>query len=98
MCCGMKKKSSGKKTAITIIAVLAAVIGAAVAVYAFLRKKAEAIGRQLDYDGSIYYEDDDDDEEDGLCTTPDCCCCQPEDAFAASEEEEENNDTPAEQN
>lgn len=96
MCCGMKKKSSGKKTAITIIAVLAAVIGAAVAVYAFLRKKAEAIGRQLDYDGSIYYEDDD--EEDGLCTTPDCCCCQPEDAFAASEEEEENNDTPAEQN
>lgn len=57
------KKNGGKKSVVTILAILAAIVGAAVAVYTFLKKKANDIGKQLDYDGSIYYEDEDMDDE-----------------------------------
>lgn len=60
------KTNSKKKSVVTILAILAAVVGAAVAVYTYLKKKAGDIGKQLDYDGNVYYEDDDDVEEDGL--------------------------------
>ena len=56
----MKNK---KKSVITLIAVLTAIIGAAVAVGAFLKRKARDIGDKLDYDGSLYYEDDDFEDE-----------------------------------
>ena len=52
-------KKSARKSILTIAAIVAAVVGAAVAVGVFLKKKATTIGEQLDYDGSIYYEDDD---------------------------------------
>lgn len=55
----MKNK---KKSVITLIAVLTAIIGAAVAVGAFLKRKARDISDKLDYDGSLYYEDDDFDD------------------------------------
>ena len=46
-------KKSARKSILTIAAIVAAVVGAAVAVGVFLKKKAKTIGEQLDYDGSI---------------------------------------------
>lgn len=57
-------KKNKKRSVIAMIAVLAAVVGAAVALGAFLKKKAAKLGEQLDYDGSLYYEDDDYADED----------------------------------
>ena len=51
----MKKK----KSIVAIVAVLTAVIGALVAIGAYLKRKARDLGDTLDYDGSIYFEDDD---------------------------------------
>ena len=56
----MKKK---KRSWITVIAVFTAIIGAAVAVGTFLKKKAKTIGEQLDYEDSLYYDDEDDYED-----------------------------------
>ena len=57
----MKNK---KKSVITIVAILTAVVGVAVAVGAFLKRKAKDLGEKLDYDGSLYYEDDEDELDD----------------------------------
>lgn len=54
----MKEKKG--KVIVTTIAVITAIVGAAVAVAVYLKKKAEAIGEKLDFDGNIYFEDDDD--------------------------------------
>ena len=66
----MKDGKNKKKCFVWFFALLAAIVGAAVAVGAYLKKKAEKIGENLDYDGDIYFEDDDyydddDSDEDG---------------------------------
>lgn len=48
-----------RKGWIAAAAVLAAVVGAVVAVAAFFKRKAKVIGDQLDYDASVYYDDED---------------------------------------
>ena len=75
----MKKK---RKVWIAVAAALAAIVGAAVAVAALFKKKAKAIGDQLDYDASVYYDD-----EDGLAESEEAV--QTEESEAVSEEEEE---------
>lgn len=50
----MKKKHSWIK----IVAVLAAVAGAAVAIFAFLKKKGKKIKEELDFDEEMYFDDD----------------------------------------
>lgn len=75
----MKKK---RKVWIAVAAALAAIVGAAVAVAAFFKKKAKAIGDQLDYDASVYYDD-----EDGLAESEETV--QTEESEAVSEEKEE---------
>lgn len=47
-----------KKTWIAVLAVITAIIGALVAVGAFLKRKAKALGDQLDYDGDLYLEEE----------------------------------------
>lgn len=74
----MKKK---RKVWIAVAAALAAIVGAAVAVAAFFKKKAKAIGDQLDYDTSVYYDD-----EDGLAESEETV--QTEENEAVSEEKE----------
>ena len=74
----MKKK---RKVWIAVAAALAAIVGAAVAVAAFFKKKAKAIGDQLDYDASVYYDD-----EDGLAESEETV--QTEENEAISEEKE----------
>ncbi|MCI5923969.1 MAG: hypothetical protein SOR38_07435 [Oscillospiraceae bacterium] len=74
----MKKK---RKVWIAVAAALAAIVGAAVAVAAFFKKKAKAIGDQLDYDASVYYDD-----EDGLAESEETV--QTEENEAVSEEKE----------
>ena len=66
------EKKCGRKSLLAIVAILAAVVGAAVAIGVFLKKKAKSIGDQLDYDGSLYYEDDDyfDEEPDSASEEP----------------------------
>ena len=62
--------------------VWAAIVGGqAVAVAAFFKKKAKAIGDQLDYDASVYYDD-----EDGLAESEETV--QTEENEAVSEEKE----------
>ena len=56
----MKKK---KRSWITVIAVFTAIVGAVVAVGAFLKKKAKTLGEQLDYEDGLYYDDEDDYED-----------------------------------
>jgi hypothetical protein len=51
----MKKKTSWVK----ILAVLTAVIGAAVAVAGYLKKKSKKLSDELDFDNSMYFDDDD---------------------------------------
>lgn len=51
----MKNK---KKVWITVTAVVAAVIGAVVAVAAFMKKKADAISEKLDYNEADLYDDE----------------------------------------
>ena len=46
------------KKAVSVAAVIAAVVGAVVAVAAYMKKKADAIGEQLDYDSEELYEDE----------------------------------------
>ena len=75
----MKKK---RKVWIAVAAVLAAIVGAAVAIAAFFKKKAKAIGDQLDYDASVYYDD-----EAGLAEPEEAV--QTEESETASEEKEE---------
>ena len=74
----MKKK---RKVWIAVAAALAAIVGAAVAVAAFFKKKAKAIGDQPDYDASVYYDD-----EDGLAESEETV--QTEENEAVSEEKE----------
>lgn len=61
----MSKKGK-KRSMIATLAVFTAVVGAGVAIGAFLKKRAKTIGEQLDYDGSLYYEDDDYLDEDDV--------------------------------
>ena len=53
-----------KKTWIAVLAVFTAVIGAVVAVGAFLKRKAKSLGDQLDYDGDLYLEEEEPESED----------------------------------
>lgn len=50
---------NNKKTVITFVAVITAIIGVAVAVGAYLKRKAQDISEKLDFDGDLYYEDED---------------------------------------
>lgn len=59
-----------KKKVITLVAVLTAIIGAAVAIGAFLKRNAKVIGEKLDYDGNLYYEDDTLDDYDAVPEDP----------------------------
>lgn len=60
-----------KKSWVAVLAIFTAIVGAAVAVAMFLKKKTKKFGEEMDYDGSIYYEDDDyldeDEYEDSAC-------------------------------
>lgn len=47
-----------RKKMITLVAVITAIIGAAVAVGTFLKRNAKSLSEKLDYDGRLYYEDD----------------------------------------
>lgn len=61
----MKKKN--KKWIIAILAIVTAIVGATVAIGAYLKKKAEVIGETLDYDADFYDDEDefyDDDMKD----------------------------------
>ncbi|MEG0691787.1 MAG: hypothetical protein RR444_01770 [Oscillospiraceae bacterium] len=73
-----------KKAIITIVAVLTAIIGVAVAVGAYLKRKAEDISEKLDYDGDLYYEDDDYYDDD--ITAPE----KANDSFDEIEEDDES--------
>lgn len=53
------KQKSNKKWVIALIAILTAIVGVAVAVGAYLKKKAAVIGENLDFDADFYDEDDD---------------------------------------
>ncbi|MFZ2537627.1 MAG: hypothetical protein WAX04_01845 [Oscillospiraceae bacterium] len=48
-----------KRMVITIIAVATAIVGVAVAIGAYLKRKADDISEKLDFDGDLYYEDED---------------------------------------
>ncbi len=77
----MEKKRKGW---IAVAAAVAAVVGAAVAVATFFKKKAKAIGDQLDYDASVYYDD-----EDGLAETDEAAQTEENKAVSEDEKEEE---------
>lgn len=51
----MKKN---KKGLVAFLAILTAVVGIAVAIGAYLKKKAEAIGEDLDFDTDFYDDDE----------------------------------------
>lgn len=53
-----KKCKKSKAPVVVTIAIITAVVGAAVAVYAYLKKKAEIIGEDLDFDADAFAEDD----------------------------------------
>lgn len=53
------KKNNKKFNLIAIIAILTTITGVIVAVFAYLKKKANSINEKLDFDGDIYFEDDD---------------------------------------
>lgn len=53
------KKRKNKKWIIVLIAVATAIVGALVAVGAYLKKKASALGETLDYDADFYDDEDD---------------------------------------
>lgn len=51
--------SGKKRSPLLVLAVVVAIIGGLVAVFAYLKKKAEDINEKLDFDGDLYFEDDD---------------------------------------
>lgn len=53
------KKRRNKKWIIVLIAIVTAIVGALVAVGAYLKKKASALGETLDYDADFYDDEDD---------------------------------------
>ncbi len=58
----MKKKH----TWIKVIAILAAIVGGAVAIAAFLKKKGKKIREELEFDDELYFDDEDMFEDDIL--------------------------------
>ena len=77
----MKKK----KSVIVLVAVFTTIVGAVLAVGAYLKRKARDLGDTLDYDGSIYFEDDEDAEDFGDMPEDDTTESAGENTFAADE-------------
>lgn len=55
----MRKKKNSKKWVVAVIAILTAIVGAFIAIGTYLKKKAEVVGENLDYDADFYDEEAD---------------------------------------